>query len=161
MHGSVDSEVGLLLDHVFCNRLAESLTYAGPSWLLVGLVTTYLLQQFDQNLDSCWTMLDSCWTRLDLCLATVVRIIYSSWKKLASSCTGFDLFLQQFDQTLDSCWTTLDSCWTRLDLFFAAVLRQGGLVLKEVARWLSSFWLVFCKENCELKQTTRLELYNI
>ena len=110
MHGSVDSEVGLLLDHVFCNRLAESLTYAGPSWLLVGLVSTYFLQQFDQKLDSCWTM--------------------------------------------------LDSCWTRLDLFFAAVLRKVGLVLKEVGLWLSSLWLVFCKENCELRQTTRLELYN-
>ena len=111
MHGSVDSEVGLLLDHVFCNRLAESLTYAGPSWLLVGLVWTYLLQQFDQKLDSCWTMLDSCWTRLDLC--------------------------------------------------FAAVLRKVGLALKEVGLWLSSFWLVFCKENCALRQTTRLRLYKI
>ena len=160
MHGSVDSEVGLLLDHVFCNRLAESLTYAGPSWLLVGLVSTYFLQQFDQQLDSCWTMLDSCWTRLE-CLATVLRkSIYAgqSWLLVALAST---YFLQQFDQTLDSCWTTLDSCWTRLDLFFAAVLRKVGLVLKEVGLWLSSFWLVFCKENCELRQTTRLEHCNI
>ena len=119
MHGSVDSEVGLLLDHVFCNRLAESLTYAGPNWLLVGLVSTYFLQQFDQTLDSCWTMLESCWTRLDLCFATVLRRIYLCWTKLASSCTGFDLF-------------------------FAAVWSNVGLLLDHVGLMLDSFGPIFC-----------------
>ena len=90
MHGSVDSEVGLLLDHVFCNRLAESLTYAGPSWLLVGLASTDFLQQFDRRLDSCQVglMLDS----FGIMSCNSFAKKYLCWTKLASSCTGFDLF---------------------------------------------------------------------